>query len=826
MAHPATLFQSNEEKNHAHGTACLKDNLTASTHMRRKDAGLVALLVGCLVCPLLQVSSDTVLSISAVEMLPEGDFGDASEWTIDGMHGFGGPLEYTSSEITNGNLMLSHQRPLNSVKKQIWASDNISAHPLSTGAPDGASSTSDGPVIEVGGFSESVVGTSPIISVTLLIAAEIPQQLNDDEVRLYTKWGNGSRDLIHTWFHSDTPLNAMLEPWWRINLTDQYGWSGTTIADLSIEVDYHATGGKDDSSIYLDAVGIEVDVQRLSNGFEIIQARHTLDLPMQPWFDIGLTSGTRQGLDMAPCGLSTTSPSNGTWTSETIEIPAQQRATHVSTPHSGNITAYWGIPTENGEVTQWQILPLDGRINETDDLKIRIEVENGCLEAVRIDINDTVLSAKGVITGELAGLDSNSSSIALKIDGEIIAQTALYSGNFELSGSTHEHLKQGANLEIRVRIQWADQGAEESFSLAVNSVELSEGYNVSIDLDPVCSRTSDITMDEDDPTYVVNIIAGCSDDRTDQEDLVVSASIENQNLASAIEKNGRIHLTPAHDRWGDTRINIGVTDDASNTIYWSFTLHIDPKDDRPSIDRTGLPNRIYIEADDVFTANISFTDPDTSSSTLVISSDTDWVSVSRVGLVTISPTAAGTYPITISVSDGTTSETITFIVECTIRPDLVVKEMTPTNGQVITYGEPVKISALIKNEGRAFATAFSVTLFIDGIDRESEPILGLEPGREEKIEWTWAPLSNSDAVEIKILIDETERIAETSEVNNEEKIVVKIDHGVSTGSASGERSVSALEEHSTTLLGSGAGIVILVAIGLILFGPGKIRKIR
>jgi subtilase family serine protease len=110
-------------------------------------------------------------------------------------------------------------------------------------------------------------------------------------------------------------------------------------------------------------------------------------------------------------------------------------------------------------------------------------------------------------------------------------------------------------------------------------------------------------------------------------------------------------------------------------------------------------------------------------------------------------------------TNNTRTHTIT-----TLAPDLIIQALswTPT---VLSRGDAVTVSVVIKNQGSAISRATSVSFFIDGNTRGVQNIASVNPGSSVTRTYTWFAQSGQHV--FKAAVDEGGLVKEADETNNQ-----------------------------------------------------------
>ena len=246
----------------------------------------------------------------------------------------------------------------------------------------------------------------------------------------------------------------------------------------------------------------------------------------------------------------------------------------------------------------------------------------------------------------------------------------------------------GANRTVTIEPGGSQSGAA-TITITVSDGTATSSTDFVLTVDPVndaptITPISDLSTAENTPTPAIPFNIG--DAETPAANLLVSATssvttlVSNGNIDLGGTGSDRtITLTPTAGQSGTTEITINVSDGTA-TSSTSFTLTVSSVDDAPTI--TDIPDQTITE--DAATAALPFTlgDPDTPIADLVVtgtSSNKTLVpdvniavssgTISRTVIATPAANESGTTTITLTVSDGTASASISFVVTVTAVND-------------------------------------------------------------------------------------------------------------------------------------------------------------
>jgi|GEM_PF-3986114 len=765
--------------------------------------------------------ADTVLDIRQIDLFPNGDFTNNEVWTVSGSYGYGSdPLRYSNAWIEDDVLRVEHDRTVNSRTVTIWAEQNMtSGHEEAAGGPDGTFATSNGPEIILTDFDTVSFDGKPVLDVKLFLSMQVPVRLSDDEVRLLMDNGTGGAALLHTWFHTETPLDALASPYWSMEI-EATGLSASDIGSLAFTVDYASKGGQDDSELRLDALGLQVTYQQIANGVEFVRISTASELPMHPWVDVEPDQGLWSGFVAKPCGLSVDlNATSSIWTSPVIESPPGQNIGRIWVEEEGNSSLRWRVP---GSAEAWQLAPRDSALEVTESIELQLEMLDGCFGGIRVDYNEPKVVIKGLMSGDISGIDTSLSSLAVVIDGTTIVHTMFTTGPFEIQGPVGWALSdEEVEIDIVIRFQWADDGAPNSFTVLVESVDVSGGFEYDIDQDPVCEDIADLELEEDGPAREFDMALRCSDDR----DSALSYSVlsSQPSIISASISGTEIIIEPVPEAWGSAVITMTATDGSGNTDIMAIVATLLEVADPPVVGRSDLPGTVYVEVGSHKQAQLTISDIDTPLGDLVWTSTSQWVSISETGLVSILAGAPFDEIVFLNVTDGTHQSNISFRLNATLRPDLTVSELISTP-LVAQEGDSVSVRATITNLGEADARQFWLSCTVNDQPLGRATMFGLlGAGNSTTYTLEWEATGHDEMATVSCMIDELDHIRESDDLNNMAQISIIVESQMPTTTSTNIASEGASEASPYGL--AITAVLVLLGVCYLIFGPDRIRKV-
>lgn len=227
--------------------------------------------------------------------------------------------------------------------------------------------------------------------------------------------------------------------------------------------------------------------------------------------------------------------------------------------------------------------------------------------------------------------------------------------------------------------------------------EITDGWQLSIQVGPTISDIADVTIDEDGSTKVSFTV----DDLDDAPgDIAVTAVSNNDALVTddSLEVTGAdgdrsLTVSPVADASGTADITVTATDTDGHTATTTFSLTVNPVNDRPVI--VGIPDDISVPAGTSSTVSFDISDVEsdadgltltvTSSNESVVPND-NIIDTNDNGDVTLTITPVvdetGSTIITVEASDGELSDTETFVLSV-----IPAVELTFMNADGITLND-------------------------------------------------------------------------------------------------------------------------------------------
>ncbi len=777
-----------------------------------------------LITPLVPIiQADTVIASESIELVSIGDFDDPEQWEITSTSGFSSnSADYTIGMIADNELSFTHERPDNFLTETSWAINSPTGSNYSLGEPDTYYSWSKGPEITVGGFDYTGLYDKEIENVSLLLYFEIPNALYQDTVRVILE-NTGSDKLVREFAHTSSGIFRMNNPL-VIDMDHLVDWDWNKIVNSQFTIDYVSQGTSDDSEVRLDALGVRVKYHMPWYSFENIKANHYANIENPPVIDFSPYDGLIEGLTIDSCGLMPDGSGDSYWTFD-VDVPYGQELGRIHVYGTGNHTI--GVIPDNvdGEYSPKQSGDLFD--NPTEKQHVRIEIQDGCIEAVRIDVNDPQLIVNGRISGSVEGLAS-ASNLRFAIGDYLVHTMPINLGPFSLSipiGHAFSLDNNETTIGIASRFQWASDGSEEVTIIHIDSISISGGFELEYDYSPDCQDIANLDMTEDEGGFLMSL--PCQDDRTERKDLVVVVNSSDESIISvssvySAEQNlNFIQLQTVSDASGECKITVNVYDNSGgqdNVWTGVFTVNVIPVADVPIIE--GLPIIVYMDLGDTLVIPMHIHDPDSDS--FEITTSKSWAIVDEQNNLILDPVDSGIHTITITVNDSSNQVSENIMVDVSAKSDLLVESVSVRrNGVEISDGKDgdvVEIFAYIRNEGRGIANGIDVRCYVNDVLIDTKKIDSLQPGALVNAVCDTALSGNDQDNIIRIVVDSTLSIEESNENNNEKETVIFIS-SPETGVPNDSEKIN----KEPIIIGVSI-IVILSSIAILQLSPGKISK--
>lgn len=784
------------------------------------------LLILLLLAPYSMVSARSVHETTNVDIFPEGDFSQPSNWTLGALTSFSeDPATYTDAMVADQRLTMVHHRPLNQDSMTFWAQSTPTDSNNSLGSPDGATSWSTGPEIQLSSFNAFGSTGYDILAVNVVVAFSISDALYQDSVRFSLNY-DGQYEPLTTFSHTQGPLDYLTNVW-SYNVSSLTDWDWSMIQNAVLTLDYVSVGSTDDSQLDVDAVGMQVVMKTPWYGGEYASAQADFSGHDMPIFGLDLTMGTSESMALSSCGLQSSSPGSlGTWTSELIETPPGQRIgrAHFTLENEtlDDVILEYSFSDDGVSFSDFASMDEHMLLPDHTFTQLRISTSDACISSVTVDVNDPTLTLQGRIFGDVDGLDAVYSRWLLFVNDELVTnQPVALSPSLSLSFPIGKHMVEGdtsIKVELKSWFTWDSLGNASTTAFEITSMSISGGYEIQWDEDPVCIPVGEQSLTEDGGGRILPFLYRCTDDRTVYEDLQVSFSNSNPELVVVDLTEGDIRLSLQPESSGQATIQTTVTDIAGNTWVEEFLVNVQTVDDTPLLQefQSLIPVELSIPT------VLSFDYSDVDSSGLTASSNRSWVSIDVFNkTITVNAPTPGFTSVLISLCDQTSCDERILDLEVLALPDLYVEEID-IGDEVIRAGEIVSVRVLVRNIGQAEATLISVRCESNSelIDFETLPVL--QPGTVAYVTCDWQVPDDKQQVQFRAIIDRGLEIAEGQEDNNVGVLAVAIEPALSSNN----------DQSNSDQLSDGMfwGLTIMALIGIIgvfvFLTPAKIKKLE
>ncbi len=776
-----------------------------------------------LIMPVTMAEARSVHSTSAVDMFPNGDMQDSSQWDFKRHLAFtqenkAEDGQYVMGMVADGHMTLGISLPEHLDHQTVWATTTPTNSNASIGAPDGAYHYSTGPDITVGGFDVSSLNGNTIEKVELVVHFDIPDPLQQDKTR-FSVISNGMHDLVKTWSNTQGGLYYMTSGW-STEITDDENWTWDELSNIEVTLDYVSNGGTDDSQLQVDAVGLKLTMRTPWYGAERVVASSINQFTDWPIIDLDLSSGTLDSVSSAPCGLDS---DGGTWTTDTIQKPAGQSWGRVHFDHND----------ENGTV-MLEYLDNQGawvNIDEatipvvSGDLQLRFTITDTCITKAWIDINDPQLNVHGSIIGDSSAMVANATRWTIVVNGQTVANNdASAIGSFDLQIPIG-HVLDSSDSELEIKIKawynWGNDGAPSTLSLRIDSIEVTGAYSIEYDEDPVCSLIGSHDLQEDGGGLILPLLSRCSDDRTATDNLIVTFENTNPDVVEVDLTEGQVRIKLVPEASGIAQITVKVTDTAGN--YWSevSTINVVTVDDEPVLGE--FPSVVPVEHGYPHRISFELSDSDSFMQDLVVTTNRSWaeVDMSSREIIVDAPTPGFT-SVLVTACDETSCVERILDLEVRALAELFIEEIRIDDD--IRAGDIFEVKVFVRNSGQVSATMIGVRCSADGQSFGTGTIQMLSPGQMGSVICDMQAPNGDDSIIIEAEVDRGTNIDEVDETNNIRSETVAI--GETLQETASTEDDDSFEVGQTTVYVI-AGVVLLMIIALFGFlAPPKIKKLE
>ncbi len=343
---------------------------------------------------------------------------------------------------------------------------------------------------------------------------------------------------------------------------------------------------------------------------------------------------------------------------------------------------------------------FDVTVTPVDDLPTISAIAN-------VTINED--TATGPLAFTLSDLDTPLDSLTVSATSS--NQALVPNGNIVLAGT-------GANRTVNVTPAANANGGPATITVTVNdgTSSVTETFDVTvrpINDSPTISAIADVTTNEDTATGPLAFTVG--DLETPLDSLTITATSSNQALVpnanivlAGTGANRTVNVTPAANANGGPATITLTVSDGTASVTETFDVTVTPVNDPPTISDIG--NQFTPEDTPTAPIPFSISDVETTAGSLVVtatSSNTDLVPNGNITLggtngnrtISLTPLTnqSGITTITVTVSDGTTSTSDTFVLNVGFTDDppaistiadVTINEDTATGPLAFTVSDP------------------------------------------------------------------------------------------------------------------------------------------
>jgi hypothetical protein len=731
---------------------------------------------------------------------------------------------YTETMVADQRLTMAHHRPVNLDTMSVWAGTSPTDSNYSTGAPDGASTWSTGPEIQLTNFDVSGLSDYSLVEVHMKAVIQIPDALTEDTVRISVQHPGGY-ELLKTFAHTQVGLDYINNSAYSVNLTGLYEWTWQDLNSLQFTLDYVSAGGVDDSRLVVDAVGLDITFQTPWYGGEVGLATTEFTGHKMPLIGLDLAQGESINMALTDCGLTPSiSGTTGEWISSVLEQPPEQMLGRVhfqlSEGEAANVSLEYAVSADGESFSSFTTLLENTLLPPGQAYKIKATAIDSCIESIWADVNDPSLTISGRVFGTNDGIDPTYSRWLVFVNDELVSNEPMSLGTFTHSWPIGQFMIPEATsytVSVKAWFTWDSLGNASHTALELSSLSVNGGFAIEWDEDPVCEGIGDQELTEDGGGMILPLLLRCTDDRTSNENLVVEFTNSNEGLVEVDLTEGEIRLKLISESNGQSVIGIKVIDEAGNSWTQSFNLIVNAVDDAPDVGE--FPSLVPAERDETTVVNMSVSDRD--SSVLTASTNRSWATVDLdSGTVTVQPPNAGFYSVLVSVCDQTSCSERTLDLDVMALADLLVESIDFGNDDM-TQGDIVSMRVMVRNQGQAEATFISVRCQNDLQLMSVEIIPVLAPGELGSVTCDWQVPDDAKVIRFSAVVDRGLEIPEGDETNNLMEKLVGINEKPIADDASSDNGLS-----SATVWTGSIGLLLAVIALFAYMTPAKIKKIE
>ena len=752
---------------------------------------------------------------------------NSTDWDLSDKLAFSEePSLYTEATIIDGKMSFTHSRSLNSQEQNMWASTSSTNSNASIGNADGAYTSTNGPVIKLSGFENSLLSQYELIAVKVVVSFAVPEQLNQDSVRFSMAWGN-TNELLAEWKHSQGSMDFVSGNHWQKDVMSLGVDTWSDIEDIELTFDYVSVGQNDDSELQIDAAAFMVEVRTPWYGAGRAEAFASSQVERMPVAEANWSNGTFTNMAQAPCGIQPShSDITGVWVSGYLERPAEQELgrIHVTTVDDNTeVIIEYSYSSDNSTWSDWNTLTDNSLVPNNPYTRFKLQVDDNCISRMWVDINDPTITISGSITGSIDGIDPTYSRWLVLVNGMVaLNEPVAQLGIFNVAAPIGEFISlenESIDVEIKAWFSWNSSGNASTTILNIDNVDISGGYAIEWDENPVCEIIPNQELTEDGSGTILPLMDRCSDDRDSSENLQVSFNLLKEGIIAVDLTEGQIRIRLLEQASGSVDFVTTVTDTSGNTWSRITTVNVAEVDDKPEL--ASFPAIIPVEQS--FSTEVPFvlTDIDSQTSELSITTNRSWATADLgKGVLYITAPSPGFTSVLVTACDASNCVDRILDLEVKALPDLTVEEIRSNIPRPLP-GDILEIKVMVRNSGQVKAEMISVRCLMDDSTVGIGIIPILNPGELGSISCDMQVPEADSVIRLNAIVDLGGEIDEKNEDNNEAELIL------ATGSPDTKISdnVESFTMPNAVAWGSTIAVILLIITLFALFAPSKIRRV-
>lgn len=788
---------------------------------------VLCVLLLLLSAPLSMVDARTVHDTYDVDLFPIGSMDNSTDWDLSDKLAFSEePSLYTEATIIDGKMSFTHSRSLNSQEQNMWASASSTNSNASIGNTDGAYTSTNGPVIKLSGFENSLLSQYELIAVKVVVSFAVPEQLNQDSVRFSMAWGN-TNELLAEWKHSQGSMDFVSGNHWQKDVMSLGVDTWSDIEDIELTFDYVSVGQDDDSELQIDAAAIMVEVRTPWYGAERAEAFASSQVESMPVAEANWSNGTFTNMAQAPCGIQPShSDITGVWVSGYLERPAEQELgrIHVTTVDDNTeVIIEYSYSSDNSTWSDWNTLTDNSLVPNNPYTRFKLQVDDNCISRMWVDINDPTITISGSITGSIDGIDPTYSRWLVFVNGMVaLNEPVAQLGSFNVAAPIGEFISlenESIDVEIKAWFSWNSSGNASTTILNIDNVDISGGYAIEWDENPVCEIIPNQELTEDGSGTILPLMDRCSDDRDSSENLQVSFNLLKEGIIAVDLTEGQIRIRLLEQASGSVDFITTVTDTSGNTWSRITTVDVEEVDDEPEL--ASFPAIIPVEQS--FSTEVPFvlTDIDSQSAELSITTNRSWATTDLAkGVLYITAPSPGFTSVLVTACDASNCVDRILDLEVKALPDLIVEEIRSNIVKPLP-GDILDIKVMVRNSGQVKAEMISVRCLMDDSTVGIGIIPILNPGELGSISCDMQVPEGDSVIRLSAIVDLGGEIDEKNEDNNDAELILAI----SSPNTEISDNVESFTMPNAVAWGSTIAVILLIITLFALFAPSKIRRV-